>query len=76
LEAAEIPLVTFEESVVRALESRQLTARLIPPPQADVVARIGLGKLLRRETVSPEALDANYLRRSDAELFFLPKRSS
>jgi hypothetical protein len=35
-----------------------------------VIASIGARKLLAGETVSVEALDANYLRRSDAEIFF------
>jgi tRNA threonylcarbamoyladenosine biosynthesis protein TsaB len=39
-------------------------------PGRETIARFGLRKLLAGETVSPEALDANYLRRSDAELFF------
>jgi tRNA threonylcarbamoyladenosine biosynthesis protein TsaB len=36
---------------------------------SEMVARIGLQKLLAGDTVSVEALDANYIRRSDAELF-------
>jgi tRNA threonylcarbamoyladenosine biosynthesis protein TsaB len=36
---------------------------------SEMVARIGLRKLLAGDTVSVEALDANYIRRSDAELF-------
>jgi tRNA threonylcarbamoyladenosine biosynthesis protein TsaB len=39
-------------------------------PTSEDIARTGLRQLLAGETVSPEALDANYLRRSDAELFF------
>jgi tRNA A37 threonylcarbamoyladenosine modification protein TsaB len=39
-------------------------------PTSEDIARTGLRRLLAGETVSPEALDANYLRRSDAELFF------
>jgi hypothetical protein len=39
-------------------------------PGSEMIARIGSGKLLAGETVSVEALDANYLRRSDAEIFF------
>jgi hypothetical protein len=39
-----------------------------------MVARIGLRKLLAGQTVSIEALDANYLRRSDAEIFFKGNR--
>jgi hypothetical protein len=38
------------------------------------MARIGAVKLLAGETVSVEALDANYLRRSDAEIFFKGNR--
>ena len=36
---------------------------------SELVARIGIRKLLAGDTVSIEALDANYIRRSDAELF-------
>jgi tRNA threonylcarbamoyladenosine biosynthesis protein TsaB len=46
---------------------------LVSPLQADAVARIGLRKLLAGETSDPATLDANYIRRSDAELFSLPK---
>jgi hypothetical protein len=35
-----------------------------------MVARMGAAKLFAQDTVSVEALDANYLRRSDAEIFF------
>ena len=40
-----------------------------PRPSSETIARIGLRRLLSGETVSVEALDANYIRRSDAELF-------
>jgi tRNA threonylcarbamoyladenosine biosynthesis protein TsaB len=73
MESADVPLVTPDESLVQQLQAHGLAARLISAPQADVVARIGLGKILRGETVLPDALDANYIRRSDAELFSLPK---
>jgi tRNA threonylcarbamoyladenosine biosynthesis protein TsaB len=42
-------------------------------PGSETIARLGLRKLLAGETVSIEALDANYLRRSDAEIFSLPQ---
>lgn len=38
-------------------------------PRSDALARIGLKKLLAGETVSPADLEANYIRRSDAEIF-------
>jgi hypothetical protein len=43
---------------------------VVTAPGSEVIARIGAHKLLAGETVSVEALDANYLRRSDAEIFF------
>jgi tRNA threonylcarbamoyladenosine biosynthesis protein TsaB len=42
------------------------------PSSADI-ARVGMHKFLAGETVSVEALDANYIRRSDAEIFSLPR---
>jgi tRNA threonylcarbamoyladenosine biosynthesis protein TsaB len=66
-------VVSPEQSVVDALEARGVSVRRVAVPQADAVARLGLRKLLAGETVLPEALDANYVRRSDAELFSLPK---
>ena len=46
---------------------------IIPRPTSADIARIGLDKLLAGKTVSVEALDANYIRRSDAEIFSLPR---
>jgi len=64
-----------------SLESRVITtfpkipgATLVAPLQADAIGRIGLQKLLAGETADTASLDANYIRRSDAELFSLPKR--
>jgi tRNA threonylcarbamoyladenosine biosynthesis protein TsaB len=63
------PIVTSDESLANALRARGRDVALVEPPQADVVARIGWHKLTRGESVSPEALEANYIRRSDAEIF-------
>jgi tRNA threonylcarbamoyladenosine biosynthesis protein TsaB len=41
-------------------------------PRADAYARLGLRKILAGETVTVEELDANYIRRSDAEIFSKP----
>ncbi len=43
--------------------------QVIARPRADAYARIGMAKILAGETVSPDELDANYIRRSDAEIF-------
>ena len=42
-------------------------------PSGDVIARLGWSHFLHGETISPEDLDANYIRRSDAEIFSQPK---
>ncbi len=44
-----------------------------PRPDSVAIARIGLVKIARGLTVAPEQLDANYIRRSDAEIFSAPK---
>jgi tRNA threonylcarbamoyladenosine biosynthesis protein TsaB len=41
-------------------------------PQADAIARIGLTKIAAGDTISTELLEANYIRRSDAEIFGKP----
>lgn len=41
-------------------------------PKADEYARLGLARILAGETVAPELLEANYIRRSDAEIFSKP----
>lgn len=46
----------------------------VEPPSPAVITRLGWKKLQLGATVSPERLEANYMRRSDAELF--AKKSS
>ena len=41
----------------------------IPMPSPEMIARVGWTKLKAGRTVSPEQLEANYIRRSDAEIF-------
>lgn len=41
---------------------------LIAPLRADAIARLGAEKIQAGEVVTPEALDAAYIRRSDAEV--------
>jgi len=47
---------------------------LVDALQADGIGLIGVHKLVAGETADPATLDANYIRRSDAELFSLPRR--
>lgn len=47
---------------------------VVEPVQAGEIGRLGYDKLLAGEVSDPATLDANYIRRSDAELFSAPKR--
>jgi tRNA threonylcarbamoyladenosine biosynthesis protein TsaB len=44
----------------------------IDRPKADQYARLGLKRILEGKTTPAEALEANYIRRSDAEIFSKP----
>jgi tRNA threonylcarbamoyladenosine biosynthesis protein TsaB len=70
--ATERPAVIITgDSVLAELAAASYSAVVVvTSPGSEVIARIGARKLLAGETVSVEALDANYLRRSDAEIFF------
>jgi len=62
-------VVTPDASIAALALPAGTTLRRIERPGAAAVARIGLRKILAGQTVSVEALDANYVRRSDAEIF-------
>lgn len=76
--AADLPpdatVVTPDERVAELARSRGLSVSIVPRPGPDAFARIGLRKLLAGQALTPEQLDANYIRRSDAELFSAPDR--
>jgi len=67
-------IITSDVSLAELAVSSHSAVVLVTPPGSEVIARIGASKLLAGETVSVEALDANYLRRSDAEIFFKGSR--
>lgn len=62
-------LVTCDESVAALLKTSGLECSRLDRPSAAAVASLGLRKIAAGQTVTPEALDAEYLRRSDAEIF-------
>ncbi|HXE90374.1 MAG TPA: tRNA (adenosine(37)-N6)-threonylcarbamoyltransferase complex dimerization subunit type 1 TsaB [Terriglobales bacterium] len=66
-------VATPDASLGEFLRAHGLECVVLDRPRADAIARLGLRKLLAGQTVSVEQLDANYLRRSDAEIFSLPK---
>jgi tRNA threonylcarbamoyladenosine biosynthesis protein TsaB len=63
-------LVTSDASIAQLASAANIHAQLVPHPGSEAVARLAARKLLAGDTISVDALDANYLRRSDAELFF------
>ena len=66
-------LVTSDRSVAELASSAGIPVQLVSRSNSETVAKIGARKLLAGDVISVEALDANYLRRSDAEIFFKAK---
>ena len=61
-------VVTPDQKLANLLQKSGMSITLVEPPKADAIARIGFDKLQCGETVTPEALDATYIRRTDAEM--------
>ncbi len=64
-------LITPDTNVAE-LAPMHLRVKQIEWPDAGEIARLGYLKIAAGRTVTPEALEANYVRRSDAEIFFKP----
>lgn len=60
--------VTPDKLVLGWAQKHGFKVYALEHPRSDAVARLGLEKLLAGETVSPADLEANYIRRSDAEI--------
>jgi tRNA threonylcarbamoyladenosine biosynthesis protein TsaB len=65
-------VVTPDTALAEALGFLGLQVELIGLPNSAVIARLGWERLQRGQTVRPEELEANYIRRSDAEIFAKP----
>jgi tRNA threonylcarbamoyladenosine biosynthesis protein TsaB len=61
------------ESQGKSIVTPDAPVERIECPNSGVIARLGWEHLRRGETVSPEELEANYIRHSDAEIFAKPK---
>jgi len=62
-------LITSEPSLADVGTEARVHVQTVERPGSESAARLGLRKLLDGDTISVEALDANYIRRSDAEMF-------
>jgi tRNA threonylcarbamoyladenosine biosynthesis protein TsaB len=67
-------VITPDASIAELAFPAGTTLRQIERPCAEAIARMGLRKILAGQTVSADALDANYVRRSDAEILSAPAR--
>ena len=71
------PDAVLGEALKQRLDTAQRRAILTHArPDSAEVAGVGWPKLRAGETVSPEQLEANYIRRTDAEIFAKPATSS
>jgi len=79
---AQAELVSMAKDLVMATPDATLAGMLpdraiqVPLLGAQMIASLGWRKLQAGETVTPEQLEANYIRRSDAEIFAKPASSS
>jgi tRNA threonylcarbamoyladenosine biosynthesis protein TsaB len=73
--AATSKISTPDESVAAVASEAGLAVTLVKRPGVAAVAARGLARLLAGQTVSPEQLEANYIRRTDAEIFSKPAPS-
>jgi tRNA threonylcarbamoyladenosine biosynthesis protein TsaB len=62
-------IVTPDKMVADAAQLAGVGSRTVEPPSAAIIARLGWRKIESGNTFSPEGLEANYLRHSDAEIF-------
>jgi tRNA threonylcarbamoyladenosine biosynthesis protein TsaB len=62
-------VATSDATLAAAAREAGLSVFALEPLTAEMIARFGWQKLKAGKTVSPERLEANYMRRSDAEMF-------
>jgi tRNA threonylcarbamoyladenosine biosynthesis protein TsaB len=66
--APQSSLATSDKLLAEAAQSAGLSVSLVEPVDAGTIARLGWRKIQQGQTVSPEQLEANYIRRTDAEI--------
>jgi tRNA threonylcarbamoyladenosine biosynthesis protein TsaB len=67
--ARESTIITPDQNWAATAREARLKVIAVEVPSPEMITRLGWKKLQARETVSPEQLEANYMRRSDAEMF-------
>lgn len=69
-------VATPDEVLAASARNARISVFPVATPGAEIISRLGWQKLQAGKTVSPEQLEANYIRRSDAEIFAKPVSSS
>lgn len=72
-EAKRTVVVTPDLALVETLRAEEFQCEQIDYPDSGVIARLGWHRIQQGQTVRPEELEANYIRRSDAEIFSPPR---
>lgn len=62
-------IVTPDRPIAEAAQKAGADVIVIDRPRSDSVARLGCRRIQCGQTTAPEELEANYIRRSDAEIF-------
>jgi tRNA threonylcarbamoyladenosine biosynthesis protein TsaB len=62
-------LATPDQALAELARGSGIRVVGVAMPNSEMIARIGWRRLEARQTVTPEQLEANYIRRSDAEIF-------
>jgi tRNA threonylcarbamoyladenosine biosynthesis protein TsaB len=73
VEARNVKVVTPDVRIAEELRTAGFRVEQVDYPHSDIIARLGWERLERGDIVLPEDLEANYIRRSDAEIFSKPK---
>ncbi len=69
-----IPVIyTPDDNVAKNLLELGFPVELVARPTADSISRLGLRRYLAGRTIAAEDLDAEYIRRSDAEVMLSQK---
>jgi len=64
-----VPVIATEPTIAAELRAAGRQVIEAAPPTSADVAMLGWRKIQLGETVLPEEVEANYIRRSDAEIF-------
>jgi tRNA threonylcarbamoyladenosine biosynthesis protein TsaB len=67
--ASEEMIFTPDHGIAEAARAKGLHVVAVEQPRSDAIAELGWRKIVSGQTVSPDALEASYIGRSDAELF-------